>query len=119
MEIRPPDQYSNQAEVAELDLLAQIVCDRIASNLELRMERNGFHRSSYLFSQGMADTHQLRPMLTPSSSLQTETEKLNGHNLLKHEDVLKFLIQEIESFLHHRLILEQERQGRSANRLSW
>jgi hypothetical protein len=119
MEISPPDQYGNQTEVAELDLLAQIVCDRIASNLKLRMEGNGFHRSSYLFSQGMADIHRLRPILTPPSSLQTETENLNGQERLKQENVLKLLTQEIESLLHHRLILEQERQGRSASRLSW
>jgi hypothetical protein len=110
MDIMPSNSYSNQEEVTDLDLLAQVIFDHISSNLSRRMERNGFHRSTHVFSRGMAEPRRTSPVQLGSSSPLTETEK---------PDALAQLSREIEHLLHHRLILEQERCGRSLGRLPW
>jgi hypothetical protein len=116
MDTRPPVRDSSQAEVADLDLLAQITCDRISSNLARKMERNGFHRSTHIFSRGMTETHQIRLAQPSSSSLPTKTENPDE---TEKPDALAQLTQDIEHLLRHRLILEQERHGRSLGRLPW
>jgi hypothetical protein len=105
-----PETHSEQEEVEDLDFLAEVICDRIAPNLSIKMERKGFHRSNRIFSRETIETHrmssmQFNPLTSPSESAK--------HN------VLELLSQEIEHLLYRRLILEQERQGRSTGCLPW
>jgi hypothetical protein len=104
------ETHSEQEAEEDLDFLAGVICDRIAPNLSLKMERKGFHRSNRIFSQEIIETHRMSSMefnLLPSPS---EDAKNNA---------LELLSQEIEHFLYHRLTLEQERQGRSTGCLPW
>jgi hypothetical protein len=105
-----PDTNSEQGAEENLDFLAKVICDRIAPNLSLKMERKGLHRSNRIFSRETIETHrmssiQFSPLPSPSENAK--------HN------ALELLTQEIEHLLYHRLILEQERQGRSTGCLPW
>ncbi len=88
----------------DLDFLAGVICDRIAPNLSLKMERKGLHRSNRIFSRETIETHRM-------SSIQFGSLPSPSENAKHH--ALELLSQEIEHLLHHRLTLEQERQGRS------
>ncbi|MEH2438447.1 MAG: hypothetical protein V7K25_30345 [Nostoc sp.] len=100
-EVLTPAIDTVQEAAEDLELLAQIVCDRISLRLNLEMERNGFHQSNRIFSRKTITTHQ-----TSSKSEQIP-------------DVLERLVQEIEQLLHHRLVHERERRGRSVGCLPW
>ncbi|WP_375505562.1 hypothetical protein [uncultured Nostoc sp.] len=100
-EVLTPAVNTVEQGVEDLELLAQIVCDRISPRLNLEMERRGFHQSNRIFSQKTITTHH-----TSSKSEQVP-------------DVLERLVQEIEQLLHHRLIHERERRGRSVGCLPW
>jgi hypothetical protein len=110
MEIMPPVIHSSQTEAVDLDLLARMIYDRIAPNLTLKMERKGLHSSSRIFSREIVETHRVSSIQSNSLPSPAENVKPNA---------LELLSQEIEHLLHHRLILEQERQGRSMGCLSW
>jgi hypothetical protein len=100
-----------EQEVEEdLDFLAGVICDRIAPNLSLKMERKGFHRSNRIFSRETIETHRMSSMQFNPLPSPSENAKHNA---------LELLTQEIEHLLYHRLILEQERQGRSTGCLPW
>ncbi|MDZ8221683.1 hypothetical protein [Nostoc sp. ChiVER01] len=100
-EVLTPDVNTVQQAVEDLELLTQIVCDRINLRLNLEMERNGFHQSNRIFSQ--------KTITTPQTFSKSE----------QIPDVLERLVQEIEQLLHHRLIHERERRGRSVGCLPW
>ncbi|MGF2034036.1 MAG: hypothetical protein RMZ43_001700 [Nostoc sp. CmiVER01] len=100
-EVLTPAVNTVQQAVEDLELLTQIVCDRINLRLNLEMERNGFHQSNRIFSQ--------KTITTPQTSSKSE----------QIPDVLERLVQEIEQLLHHRLIHECERRGRSVGCLPW
>jgi hypothetical protein len=100
-EVLTPAVNTVQQAAEDLELLAQIVCDRISPHLTLEMERNGYHQSNRIFSRQTIATHQ-----TSSKSEQIS-------------DVLELLAQEIEQLLHHRLVHERERRGRSVGCLPW
>lgn len=100
-EVLTPAIDTVQQAAEDLELLAQIVCDRINLRLNLEMERNGFHQSNQIFLQKTITTHQ-----TSSKSEQIP-------------DVLERLVQEIEQLLHHRLVHERERRGRFLGCLPW
>jgi hypothetical protein len=90
-----------QQAAEDLELLANMVCDRISPRLNLEMERRGFHQSNRIFS------HQtIAPDRISSKSGQAA-------------DVLEQLIQEIEELLHQRLVYERERWGRFVGSLPW
>jgi hypothetical protein len=101
VEVLTPAVNSVEQAAADLELLAQIVCDRISPHLKVEMERHGYHQSDRIFSRQTIATHQ-----TSSKSEQAA-------------DVLEQLAQEIEQLLHHRLIHERERRGRSVGCLPW
>ncbi len=104
------ETHSEQEAEEDLDFLAGVICDRIAPNLELKMERKGFHGSDRIFSRETIGTHRMRSMEFNPISSPSENAKYNA---------LELLSQEIEHLLHHRLILEQERQGRSTGCMPW
>ncbi|MEH1959995.1 MAG: hypothetical protein V7L05_08970 [Nostoc sp.] len=84
----------------DLELLTQILCDRISLRLNLEMERNGFHQSNRIFSR------QTIPVQSSSKSEHAP-------------DVIEQLAQEIEQLLHQRLVHERERRGRFVGCLPW
>jgi hypothetical protein len=92
-------------EIAAVDALARMICDRISPHLELELKRNGYHRNTSIFSRGMTTLHQMSPEQSSSSNAKP--------------DALDFLATEIETLLRQRLVLEQERQGRFNGRLPW
>jgi hypothetical protein len=100
-EVLTPTVNTVEQAAEDLELLAQIICDRFSPRLSLEMERNGCYQSNRIFSRQTIATHQ-----TSSKSEQTA-------------DVLELLAQEIEQLLHHRLVHERERQGRSVGCLPW
>ncbi|MHC5730611.1 MAG: hypothetical protein ACYTXY_42190, partial [Nostoc sp.] len=73
----------------DLELLTQILCDRISLRLNLEMERNGFHQSNRIFSR------QTIPVQSSSKSEHAP-------------DVIEQLAEEIEQLLHQRLVHERE-----------
>jgi hypothetical protein len=105
-----PEANSEQEEFEDLDFMAGAICDRIASNLALRMERNEFHRRIHIVSRRMTETDRMSITQLSSSSPPAKTKK---------PDALAQLTQEIEHLLHRSLIPEQERLGRSNDRLPW
>ncbi len=106
----PPGTFAPQNPILEevltlqaaedLELLSQMVCDRISPRLNLEMERNGFHQSNRIFSR------QTIPAQSSSKSEQAP-------------DVIEQLAQEIEQLLHQRLVHERERRGRFIGCLPW
>ena len=92
----------NMESSAELELFAQIIGDRLSLRLSPEMERHGFHQSNHIFAPRAIAHHQ-----TIALSFAQEP---NG---------LERLAQEIEQLLHHRLIHERERWGRSSGCLPW
>lgn len=96
-------------EDAQLDSLARIICDRIRLDLELELQRSGYHRCISIFScswdRGMTTMHQNSPAQPGSSPSKPKA--------------LELVIQEIETLLHQRLVLEQQRLGRFSGRLPW
>ncbi|WP_375509715.1 hypothetical protein [uncultured Nostoc sp.] len=100
-EVLTPAVNTVQQAAEDLELLAQMVCDRLSPHLNLEMERKGFHQSNRIFSHQTIATQQI------SSKSEQST------------DVLEQLVQEIEQLLHHRLIHEGERRGRSVGCLPW
>lgn len=100
-EVLTPTVNTNEQAAKDLELLAQIVCDRISPHLNSQMERRGFHQSNRIFSHQTIATDKIF-----SKSEQAA-------------DVLERLTQEIEQLLHHRLIYERERWGRSGGCLPW
>lgn len=86
---------------ADLELLAQMICDRISLHLHPEMERRAYHHNR-IFS------HQIIQIGSVSLA-----------NSEQAPDVLERLTQEIEQLLHHRLVYERERQGRTVGRLPW
>lgn len=99
----------NERQAAEdLELLTQMMCDRVFSRLKSEMERRGFHQSERIFSHPTIVTHKLDSAQTALSSLKSE-----------QAEVLERLAQEIEQLLHHRLIYERERRGRFIGCLPW
>jgi hypothetical protein len=110
MESMPPVRHHSQAEVADLDLLARMICDRIAPNLALKIKQKGLHSSSRIFSREVIEMHQMTSMQSNPLPSPSQNAKPNA---------LELLSQEIEHLLHHRLIIEQERQGRSMGCLPW
>jgi hypothetical protein len=105
-----PDTNSEQEVEEDLDFLAGVICDRIAPNLSLKMEREGFHKRNRIFSRETLETHRMSSMQFNPLPLPFENAKHNA---------LELLSQEIEHLLYHRLILEQERQGCSTGCLPW
>jgi hypothetical protein len=93
-----------------LDTLAQKVCDRISPHLTLHLERNGFHQCTRVFSQRMLENHRIYSTQSDSSRSSAAVVQL---------DALERLTAEIEHRLHHRLVRERERLGRSTGRLPW
>ncbi|MEH1870723.1 hypothetical protein [Nostoc sp.] len=108
-EVLTPAVNSVQQAAEDLELLAQIVCDRISLRLNLNMERNGFHQSNHVFSRQTIATHQIDSAQIGQSSSKSR----------QATDVLERLAQEIEQLLHNRLIHERERRGRSVGCLPW
>lgn len=102
VEVLTPEVNTVQQAAEDLELLAQIVCDRFSPHLNLEMERRGCHQSDRIFSRKMIATYQISPKSEQSTA-----------------DVLEQLAQEIEQLLHHRLIYERERQGRTVGCLPW
>ncbi|MBH8576657.1 hypothetical protein I8752_27445 [Nostocaceae cyanobacterium CENA369] len=100
-EVLTPAVNSVEQAAEDLELLVQMICDRISPRLNIEMERKGYHQSHRIFSHQTIATHQ-----TSSESEQST-------------DVLEQLTQEIEQLLHHRLIHERERRGRFVGCLPW
>ena len=100
-EVLTPAVNSVEQAAEDLELLVQMICDRISPHLNFEMERNGYHQSNHIFSHQTIATQQIF-----SKSEQST-------------DVLEQLAQEIEQLLHHRLIHERERRGRSVGCLPW
>ncbi|MBW4457592.1 MAG: hypothetical protein KME55_35855 [Nostoc indistinguendum CM1-VF10] len=100
-EVLTPTANTVQQVAEDLELLAQIVCDRISPYLNSQMERRGFYESNRIFS------HQT--IATDETSSESE----------QAADVLERLTQEIEQLLHHRLVYERERWGQSVGCLPW
>lgn len=107
-EVLTPAVNTVQQAAEDLELLAQIVCLRISPRLNLEMERNGFHQSNRIFSRKTIITHQIDSARALSSSKSEQST-----------DVLEQLTHEIEQLLHHRLVHERERRGRSVGCLPW
>ncbi|MEH1841123.1 MAG: hypothetical protein V7L20_20780 [Nostoc sp.] len=101
VEVLTPAVNSVEQTAEDLELLVQMICDRISLHLNLEMERNGYHQSNRIFSHQTIATQQI------SSKSEQST------------DVLEQLAQEIEQLLHHRLIHECERRGRFVGCLPW
>ena len=99
-EVLTPTVNTFRQAAEDLELLAQMICERISPRLNLEMERNGFHQSNRIFS---------RQTIAGQSSSKSE----------QATDVLERLAQEIEQLLHHRLVHERERRGRSVGCLPW
>jgi hypothetical protein len=91
-----------------LDTLAQKVCDRISPHLTLHLERNGFHQCTRIFSQRMLENHRI---------YSTQADSSPSSAAVVQFDALERLTAEIEHLLHHRLVRERERLGRSTGRL--
>ncbi|PSB28207.1 hypothetical protein [Chlorogloea sp. CCALA 695] len=92
---------------ADLELLTQMICDRISPRLNPEMERRGFHQSNRIFSHEMIAIHQV----DSSHSLSLSSEQT--------PEVIEKIAQEIEQLLHYRLVYERERRGRSLGCLPW
>ncbi|MEH2247651.1 hypothetical protein [Nostoc sp.] len=107
-EVLTPAVNTVQQAAEDLELLAQIVCDRISPHLNSEMERRGFHQSNRIFSHQTIATHQIDSAHALSSSKSEQAT-----------DVLEQLAQEIEQLLHHRLVHERERWGRFVGCLPW
>jgi hypothetical protein len=110
MEIRPSIRHSSQTEVADLDLLARIICDHIGDRFTLELERKGFHRRIDIHSLETLSTRPLIPPPIDPVVLNTEVEKT---------DALALLAMDITHLLRQRLKIEQERQGHFNGRLPW
>ena len=107
-EVLTPSVNTVRQAAEDLELLAQMICDRISPRLNLEMERNGFHQSNRIFSHKTIATHQIDSAQIALSSSSEQAP-----------DVLERLAQEIEQLLHHRLVHERERRGRSVGCLPW
>lgn len=108
-EVLTPDVNAVQQAAEDLELLAQMVCDRISQRLNSEMEHHGFHQSNRIFSHQMIAIHQINSAQIALSSSKSEQAL----------DVVERLAQEIEQLLHHRLVYESERRGRSLGCLPW
>ena len=108
-EVLTPSVNTVRQAAEDLELLAQMICDRISPRLNLEMERNGFHQSNRIFARQTIATHQIDSAQIGQSSSKSE----------QATDVLERLAQEIEQLLHHRLVYERERRGRSVGCLPW
>lgn len=100
-EVLAPTVNTVQQAAEDLEFFTQMICDRISPRLNLKMERTGFHQSNRIFS------HQT---IAPDQIYSKSGEAA---------DILEQLVQEIEQLLHHRLIYERERWGRSVGCLPW
>lgn len=107
-EVLTPDVNAVQP-AEDLELLAQIVCDRISQRLNSEMEHHGFHQSNRIFSHQTIAIHQINSAQIALSSSESEQAL----------DVVEQLAQEIDQLLHHRLVYESERRGRSLGCLPW
>jgi hypothetical protein len=54
MESNPPVEHNHQTEVADLDLLARMICDRIGDRFTWELERQGFHRGPNIQTEILA-----------------------------------------------------------------
>lgn len=99
----------NPAQAADLELLAQIICDRFSQCLNSRMENKGCHQSNRIFSYQAIATHQI-------DSTQIALSSSNPEQAI---DAIEKLAQEIDRLLHHRLVYERERRGSSVGCLPW
>lgn len=108
-EVLTPTVNPVQQAAEDLELLSQMVCDRISPHLNLEMERKGCHQSNRIFSHQTIATHQIDSAQSALSSSKSE----------QSTDVLEQLAQEIEQLLHQRLVHERERQGRFVGCLPW
>lgn len=107
-EVLTPDVNAVQP-AEDLELLAQMVCDRISQRLNSEMEHHGFHQSNRIFSHQTIAIHQINSAQIALSSSESEQAL----------DVVEQLAQEIDQLLHHRLVYESERRGRSLGCLPW
>ena len=108
-EVLTPSVNTIQQAAEDLELLAQMVCDRISQRLNSEMEHKSFHQSNRIFSHQMIAIDQIdsaQIALSSSESRQTL-------------DVVEKLVQEIEQLLHHRIVYQSERRGRSVGCLPW
>ncbi len=110
MDIRPPISHDSQTEVADLDLLAGTICNRIGDRFASELERKGFHRSIAPLLQQTVST---RPSIPPSSDTSASIPET------KKPDALALLTLDIAHLLYKRLRIEQERQGHFSGRLPW
>ena len=108
-EVLTPDVNAVQQAAEDLELLAQMVCDRITQRLNSEMEHYGFHQSNRIFSHQTIAIHQINSAQIALSSSESEQAL----------DVVERLAQEIEQLLHHRLVYESERRGRAGGCLPW
>ncbi|MEH2371985.1 hypothetical protein [Nostoc sp.] len=108
-EVLTPAVNTVQQAAEDLELLAQMVCDRISPHLNPEMERRGFHQSNRIFSHQTITNDQIDSAKSALSSSKSE----------QSTDVLEQLTQEIEQLLHYRLIHERERRGRFVGCLPW
>jgi hypothetical protein len=110
MEIMSPAGQSSQTEVADLDILVRIICNRIGDRFTPELERKGFHRSIDIFSRGTVSTCPPSPPSIDTSAVISET---------KQSDALALLTLDVAHLLYRRLSIDQERQGHFSGRLSW
>ncbi len=88
-----------QVNIADLDLLAEMICDRILPLLDIEQERNGISKSLSFMRQAESPSQRNCWQLKPGS--------------------LALLTQEMAHRLHRQLELEQERQGFRCGCLPW
>lgn len=104
-QVQLPQAKKARDEDGDLDALARMICDRISSDLELELQRNGYHRITSIFSRGWTTIDQ-------SSFAQSGSSP-------SKPDTLGLLTRQVEILLRQRLVIEQERQGRFIGRLPW
>jgi hypothetical protein len=110
MDISPLIRHNSQTEVADLDLLARTICNRIGDRFTLELERKGFSRRIDILSREKVSTRSPSPPSIDTSASMSETKK---------PDVLALLTLDIAHLLYRRLRIDQERQGHFSGRLPW